>query len=112
MTVWQQSAMFKHPAIKRKRQKPRATETSVFSSNVSFLSYLSRILMIDADTLQVPFVQSVHTLVYFNLVVPSQPVQLRHVRQLAQRAVRLRRIPEQLALETDFSHYLLCHLSY
>ena len=46
--------------------------------------------MIDADALQVPFIQAVDTLVDFHLVVPAQAVQLAHIRQLAQRAVRFR----------------------
>lgn len=67
--------------------------------------------MVDANPFQVPFIQAVDTLVDFHLVVPSQAVQLAHVRQLAQRAVRFRRIPAQLTLEADFLHDFLGHLA-
>ena len=68
-------------------------------------------LMIDADTLQVPFIQAVNTFVYFYFMVPSQTVQLAYVRQLAQCAVRFRCIPAQFTLEADFLHDFLCHFA-
>ena len=67
--------------------------------------------MIDADTLQVPFIQAVNTFVYFYFMVPSQAMQLAYVRQLAQCAVRFRGIPSKLTLETDFLHDFLSHFT-
>ena len=40
-------------------------------------------LVVDANSFQVPFIEQVDTLVYLNLVVPSQCVQLADVCQFA-----------------------------
>ena len=57
-------------------------------------------------------IQAVDSFVYFNLVVPSQAVQLRHVSQLAQGSVRFRSVPAQFALEAYLLHDLLRHFLY
>ena len=51
---------------------------------------------------RVPFVHPVHPFIYFHLVVPSQVMQLRHVRKFPHRAVRLRCIPSYFPFETYF----------
>ena len=67
--------------------------------------------MSDTDAFQRPFIQTVHPFVYLHRVVPAETVELRHVRQLAHRAIRFGGIPTQFALETDFSHNLLGHFA-
>ena len=67
--------------------------------------------MIDTDAFQIPFIQTVHPFVYLHRVMPAETVELRHVRQLAHRAIRFGGIPTQFALETDFSHNLLGHFA-
>ena len=47
-----------------------------------------------------------NALVDFNLVVPAEAVQLAHVGEFLQSAVRLRGVPEQLALEANLRHNL------
>ena len=65
-------------------------------------------LMIYTDSLHVPLVQFVDTLINFNLMMPSKAMQLTYIRKFLHRAVWLRAIPLERALETDFSNNLLC----
>ena len=69
-------------------------------------------LMIDADTFQIPFVQTVYSFVYFYFVMPSQVMQFGHIRQFAQCAVRFRCIPSQLTFESYFSYNLFSRFLY
>ena len=55
-------------------------------------------LMVDTDSLQIPFIQAMHSFVNLHLVVPSQTVKLGYIGQLAERTVRFGRIPTQFAI--------------
>ncbi len=76
------------------------------------LARLALCLMIDADSLLVPFVEAVDSLVNLYLVVPAEAMKLTYVCELLESAVRLRTIPTQFALEANLGHNLLGHLTY
>ena len=63
--------------------------------------------MVDTNPLQIPFIQTMNSLVYLHLMMPPQAMKLRYVRQLTHRSVWLRRIPTQLTLKADFFYNLL-----
>lgn len=69
-------------------------------------------LMIDADTFQIPFVQTVYSFVYFYFMMPSQVMQFGHIRQFTQCAIRFRGIPSQLTFESYFGYNLFSHFLY
>lgn len=53
--------------------------------------------MVDADALQVPFIEAAYPLVNPHLVVPPETVEPAHVCQLPQGPVRLAAVPPELA---------------
>ena len=69
-------------------------------------------LVVDADTFQIPFVQTVYSFVYFYFMKKSQVMQFGHIRQFAQCAVRFRGIPSQLTFESYFGYNLFSHFLY
>ena len=68
--------------------------------------------MVDADTFQIPFVQTVYSFVYFYFMMPSQVMQFGHIRQFAQCAVRFRGIPSQLTFKSYFGYNLFSATSF
>lgn len=68
--------------------------------------------MIDADAFLIPLVEPVDAFVYLHLMMPSEVVEFGDISQLARSAVRFGSIPTQFAMEADFRHNLLCHLTY
>jgi hypothetical protein len=67
--------------------------------------------MVDADALLVPLVEAVDTFVNLYLMMPAKTMKFLYIGELLQRAVGLRGIPTDFALETDFLPYQLGQLT-
>ena len=61
--------------------------------------------MIDANALLVPLVEAVDALVNLYLMMPAETMKFLYIGEFLQRTVRLRGIPTDFALETDFLPY-------